>query len=121
MVTRRNVVSNRIAIFTLCTVAGTTLALGTSQQAAAATAPSVTVSYRDLDLSRPADGRALYVRLVRAADAVCPAVPSYELERFAAYQRCVTTVLKSAMQRIHSVTLEQAANGDATSLASLRR
>jgi UrcA family protein len=114
-------VSNRFAILALCAVAGTTLALGTSPHAAAANAPSVTVSYRDLDLSRPADGRVLYVRLARAAGAVCPAVPSYELERFAAYQRCVRTVLESAVQQIHSVTLEHAAHAGATSVASLDR
>jgi len=113
-------VTNRFAILALCTLAGTTLALGTSPHAAAANAPSVTVSYRDLDLSRPADGHVLYVRLVRAATAVCAAVPSYELERFAAYQHCVKTVLDSAVQQIHSVTLEQAASAGATSVARMR-
>jgi UrcA family protein len=112
---------NRFAILALCTVAGTTLALGTSQPAAAATASSVTVSYRDLDLSRPADGHVLYGRLVRAAAAVCPAAPTYELARFAAYQRCVKTVLADAVQRVHSATLTQAANAGATGVAGLRR
>ena len=113
--------TNRFAVLALCTVAGTTLALGTSLQAAAANMPSATVSYRDLDLSRPADGHVLYVRLVRAAVAVCPTVPTYELARFAASQRCVRTVLADAVQRIHSVTLERAANASATGVASLRR
>jgi UrcA family protein len=110
-------VTNRFALLALCTVAGTTLALGTSQRAVAADAPSVTVSYRDLDLSRPADGHVLYLRLVRAAVAVCPAAPTYELARFAAYQRCVKTVLADAVQRIHSATLDQAANAGANSVA----
>jgi UrcA family protein len=114
-------VTNRFAFLALCTVATTTVALGTSQPAVAAGAPSVTVSYRDSDLSRPADAHVLYVRLERAAVAVCPVVPTYELARFAAYQRCVKTVLADTVQRIHSATLEQAANAGSTSVASLRR
>lgn len=112
--------TNRFAILALCTVAGTTLAPGTSQQAASANVPSVTVSYRDLDLSRPADARVLYGRLVQAAVAVCPAAPIYELARFEAYQRCIKTVLAAAVQRVHSAALAQAANAGATSVASLR-
>ena len=79
------------------------------------------MSYRDLDLSRPADGHVLYDRLLRAAVAVCPAVPTYELARFAASQRCLKTVLAEAVQRVQAATLTQAANAGVTSVASLRR
>lgn len=113
--------TNRSTIGALCAVAGTTLALGASQHAAAANSPSVTVSYRDLDLSRPADGHLLYDRLLRAAVAVCPTVATYELARFGASQRCVKTVLADAVHRVHSSTLTQAANAGVTSVASLRR
>jgi len=101
--------TTRSAVFALCAFAGTTLALGASHPAAAADAP-VTVSYRDLDLSRPADAHVLYSRLVRAAVAVCPQVPTYEVARFAASQRCVKDVVADAVQRVHSATLDQAAN-----------
>ena len=113
--------TNRFTILALCTLAGTTLALEKSQPAASANAPSVTVSYRDLDLSRPADARVLYSRLVRAAVDVCPAAPTYELARFRAYQHCVTTVLANAVQQVHSAALAQAANAGATGVAGLRR
>ena len=99
--------TNRSAVFALCAFAGTTLALGAIHPAAAGNEPSVTVSYRDLDLSRPADAHVLYGRLARAAVLVCPEVPTYEVARFAASQRCVKDVLADAVQRVHSATLEQ--------------
>jgi UrcA family protein len=113
--------TNRCAILALCAVAGTTLALGSVQQAAAAGMPTVRVSYPDLDLSRPADAYVLYTRLRRAAATVCPGAPTYELARFAAYQRCVKVVLADAVRRVHSITLERAADAGATGIVSLRR
>jgi UrcA family protein len=121
MATRRIIVTNRFAVMALCTIAGTTVALENDQSAAAATVPSVTVSYRDLNLARAADAHVLYLRLARAAVAVCPAVPTYELARFAAYQLCVETVLADAVHQVHSSTLKQAASAEAAEVASLHR
>ncbi len=112
--------TNRFTVIALCTVAATTLALGTSRPTAAADAPSVTVPYQDLNLSQAADAHVLYMRLVRAAGAVCPAVSSYELARFAASQRCVKTVLADAVQRVHSATLSAVADAGPSRIASLR-
>jgi UrcA family protein len=98
--------THHTVVFALCAFAGTTLALGASHPAAAGNAPSVTVSYRDLDLSQRTDAQVLYSRLTRAAVLVCPVVPTYELARFAASQRCVKDVLADAGQRVHRATLE---------------
>jgi len=111
--------TNRTAVFALCAFAGTTLALGASHPAAAASAPSVTVSYRDLDLSQPADAHVLYSRLVRAAFAVCPEVPKSEIARFASFQRCVNEVVADAVKRVHSATLDQAASLGTSRIARL--
>lgn len=111
--------TNRTAVLALCAFAGTTLAFGASHPAEAASAPSVTVSYRDLDLAQPADAHVLYSRLVRAAFAVCPEVPRYEVARFASFQRCVKDVVADAVQRVHSATLEQAASLGTSRIARL--
>lgn len=72
------------------------------RHAAAAEPDSVTVSYRDLQLSRPADARKLYSRLQRAAESVCGAPSRYELERYAAFERCVQAALRDAVSHINS-------------------
>jgi UrcA family protein len=76
------------------------VALSTTQVATAAQAAQVAVSYRDLNLNQPADARILYTRLQRAAESVCPAVSNAEVARYAAYQRCVSAALDTAVQQV---------------------
>jgi UrcA family protein len=67
--------------------------------------PSVTVSYRDLDLARAADVRTLYRRLQRAAASVCPTVIESELSGRLAWQRCYRSALGNAIEQVHSPEL----------------
>jgi UrcA family protein len=66
----------------------------------APSAPSVTVSYRDLDLSRPGDVRTLYKRLQQAAASVCVPVSQLQLPRHLAWQRCYDLALDSALMAV---------------------
>lgn len=86
-----------------CLIGASALSAVTTQAAAAM--PEVVVHYADLDLGRPADVALLYQRLRTAAETVCTPVPSYELARFAAYQRCVGAVLEGAVSQVRSPAL----------------
>jgi UrcA family protein len=68
-------------------------------------APAITVSYRDLDLSRPADVQALYRRLQHAAASVCMPVSQVELSRYMAWKRCYNSALDSAVLEVRSPEL----------------
>ncbi len=97
--------ANRFCILLLCSLAGLSSSLGAVQSALAANTSSITVSYRDLNLSRHADVLILYRRLNNAAAIVCMPVPHWELVRFAAYQRCVDIVLDEAVRQVKSPEL----------------
>ena len=98
----------RFGLLALCALAGSTMSLAAPRHAAAAEPASVTVSYSDLQLSRPADVRVLYSRLQQAAKSVCGAPSRYELERYAAFQRCVQAALRDAVSHINSPELQSA-------------
>lgn len=98
----------RLGVLALCVIAGSTLSLMAPKHAAADEPGSVSVSYRDLQLSRPGDARKLYLRLQYAAQTVCVAPPRFELERYAVFQRCVQTTLANAVTRINSPELNRA-------------
>jgi UrcA family protein len=114
----------RFGILALCALAGSTVS---PQHAAAAEPDGLTVSYGDLQLSRPGDARALYIRLQRAAESVCVAPSRYELERYAAFERCAQAALRDAVARINSPELTSTvaelnrAGGDYSSTAQTRR
>lgn len=117
----------RFGLLALCVLAGSTAALVTPQHAAAAVPAGVTVSYRDLQLSRPADVRVLYARLQRAAESVCVAPSPYELQRYAVFERCVQVTVRDAVARINSpglqstlAELSRAGNGEHTLSAQTR-
>jgi UrcA family protein len=74
--------------------------------AAASNGPDVTVSYRDLDLSRPADVRTLYRRIENAAASAClSAPPTVELARHLAWERCYSAAIDSAVMQVRSPEL----------------
>jgi len=117
----------RFGILALCALAGSIVSLAAPQHAAAAEPGSVTVSYRDLQLSRPADARVLYTRLQRAAEIVCVAPSHYELARYAVFKRCVHMTVRDAVARINSPELGRAmaelnrAGGEPSSIFQARQ
>jgi UrcA family protein len=99
--------ANRSHVLTAClsSLLGLAATIATVDSAQAAPAPTVTVSYRDLDLSRPTDVQALYRRLQHAAAEVCGPVPEGELPRYLAWQRCYHIALDSAVLGVRSPEL----------------
>jgi UrcA family protein len=102
-----NTRSNRFNVITLTltSLLGFGAAVGAANCARAAAAPSLTVSYRDLNLSQPKDVRTLYRRLEHAASNVCMQVPERELARHLAYSRCYNAALDSAVMAVRSPEL----------------
>ncbi len=90
-----------------CATAG---AATTTSAAAAVTTPaadalSVTVRYGDLDLASAAGTRALYRRLVVAAQQVCPDSGRRELAVMRFEQTCRNQAIVNAARQIHSPQL----------------
>jgi UrcA family protein len=86
----------------LVLAAGSALGAGGAGIAHAADAPSVAVTYQDLDLARPADARVLYTRLEHASRAVCADYNTIELTRRAAYERCYSKALSDAVRQVNA-------------------
>jgi UrcA family protein len=100
--------SNRpnVLTFTLSSLLGLAAAIGIGGGAQAAETPSITVSYRDLDLSRPGDVKVLYHRLSQAASRVCMGEPAeWDLSRHLVWSRCYYAVLDSAVTEVRSPEL----------------
>src|ERR1700685_1480851 len=100
--------SNRanVLTFTLSSLLGLAAAVGIGGGAQAAESPSIRVSYRDLDLSRPADVQVLYHRLGRAAGRVCMRERAqWYLSRHLPWSRCYYAVLDSAVTEVRSPEL----------------
>jgi UrcA family protein len=94
-----------VLTLTLTSLLGVGAAIGAASAAQAHEMPDVTVSYRDLNLSRSADVQVLYRRLERAASSVCMQVPAWELSRHLAYSRCYNSALDSAVLAVRSPEL----------------
>jgi UrcA family protein len=75
-------------------------------------APSVTVGYRDLNLSQPADLRVLYARLQRASASVCEPASTLEPARYMVWKRCYQSALDSAVLSVRSPELLALYNTD---------
>jgi len=102
--------SIRHKLFVLTLSVGSVLGVGatTCTRAAEAqelAAPQITVSYRDLDLSRPADTHVLYRRLRLAAAEVCPHISSLDMLGRVAAQRCFNAALEQAVLQINAPQL----------------
>jgi UrcA family protein len=102
-----NTKTNRFNVITLTLTS--LLGFGAAMAAAdaeAATGRDVTVSYRDLDLSRPADVQMLYKRIEHAAASACFDAPSAaDLSRHLAWERCYSAALDSAVMQVRSPEL----------------
>lgn len=94
-----------VITLTLTSLLGFGSALGAASCAQAGEAPAVTVSYRDLNLSSPADVQTLYRRLKRAASTVCTPPGSWELSRHLVFSRCYNAALDSAVMAVRSPEL----------------
>ena len=97
----------------LVLAAGSALGITCAGTAHAGDAPSVAVSYKDLNLARPEDARVLYARLQEAAGAVCAnyAIVA-DLQHRAVYERCYTQALATAVSQVNApqvAALHQAA------------
>ena len=102
--------NTRINRFNVITLTLTSLlGFGAAMAAAdaqAADAQRVTVSYRDLDLSRATDVQRLYQRLEHAARSVCLDEPSAEqFARHRVWQSCYDSSLDSAVMQVRSPEL----------------
>ena len=64
-------------------------------------APSVTVSYADLDLSKPAGAETLYRRIQAAARSVCGPRHSRSLARVQAFRTCYEDAIEDALQQVN--------------------
>jgi UrcA family protein len=102
-----NTKPNRFNVITLTLTS--LLGFGAAMAAADATASTgrdVTVSYRDLDLARPADVRTLYKRIENAAASACLSAPSTaDLARHLAWERCYSAAIDSAVMQVRSPEL----------------
>ena len=102
-----NTKTNRFNVITLTLTS--LLGFGAAMAAAdaeAADAQRVTVSYRDLDLTRTADVQKLYRRLKHAAASVCLEEPAAEqFSRHQAWAHCYNDALDSAVLQVRSPEL----------------
>jgi UrcA family protein len=62
----------------------------------------MSVSYKDLNPSNPADARVLYARLQRAASEVCHPVSAMDLARHAGFERCYDAALSDAVKQVNA-------------------
>jgi UrcA family protein len=86
-----------------CTLTGSGLCAAT---AAADEVDSVTVSYADLDLSKPAGVQILYGRIQAAARKVCsPLDDNRQLQRMQQWRDCYETAVADAVTTINRPTL----------------
>ena len=114
--------SIRQKLFVLTLSVGSVLGVGatTCAHAAEATqidAPQITVSYRDLDLSRPADTHVLYRRLRKAAADVCPHISSLDMLGRMSAQSCYNAALEQAVLRINAPQLLSLHRAETNALA----
>ena len=85
---------------------GSALALANPPPASSRDLTDVAVSYRDLDLSLPADVHTLYHRLQHASGLVCGTQPERkDLGRHLAWQRCYDAALEAAVVQVNAPQL----------------
>jgi UrcA family protein len=91
---------------TLATLAASVL-LGTATAAPAVDAPSVKVTYSDLNLASEAGTQVLYSRIVSAARSVCFAddVDSRDLGAVASERQCEQLAIANAVSAVHNQRL----------------
>jgi len=103
--------------FVLIVSAGSAFALAGIATASAADVPQISVSFKDLDLSRAADAKVLYRRLQSAATDVCQPVPAKELSRTLAWKQCYNAALERAVMQINAPQLVALHRADSSTVS----
>jgi UrcA family protein len=83
------------------------LSVGTASAAAADAAPSIVVKYDPQSLASEGGARALYQRLQRVAQQVCPEASSRNLETLDVASRCEKQAVARAVHEINSPRLAE--------------
>jgi UrcA family protein len=83
-------------------------------------APSVRVSFAELDLTKDAGVERLYTRLRRAAGSVCGDTDIHDVRRSARQRACVARALGDAVDSVHNskLTARHRGAGDTAQLAA---
>jgi UrcA family protein len=86
-------------------LAGCALGATSALQAAEPAAPSVVVTYTDLDLATDSGNQALYQRIAAAAKQVCPAEVTRDLKQFTSSRACQAAAIRQAVDEVSSPRL----------------
>lgn len=99
---------NRLKTSAAVALAAAALSLAPQQRAAAEDirAESVIVNYADLDLSRTADVRTLYARIVTAAGRACGDHDQRDARAMRDWRRCTEAAVAAAVARVGSDSLD---------------
>jgi UrcA family protein len=96
---------NRSALFTALTACLAIGACAAAAHAAETSAPTVTVTYNDLNLATEAGSSALYARLEKAAARVCVVDDIRDLAAVAARKSCQQAAIARAVRDVNSPRL----------------
>jgi UrcA family protein len=97
----------RLAWITILTLSASTLAKPVGAAPTFADMPQVTISYDDLDLTRPAGVVKLYRRIELAAARVCERVNSKAPQNIAATRICAEEAIARAVAQVGSPALSR--------------
>jgi UrcA family protein len=98
-------IGERLRAATTAAAVAACLAVGAASNAHAASAPTLRVSYADLNLCTEQGSRALYARIVDAARAVCVADDIRDLRAVAAASACRQQAIAQAVREVHNPML----------------
>lgn len=98
-------IGTRLRAATTAVAVAAFLAIGAAGNAHAATSPTVTVKYADLNLATAQGSQALYGRIVDAARSVCAASDIRDLAAVAAANTCRQQAIARAVRAVHSPEL----------------
>jgi UrcA family protein len=112
----------QLSLTGLALTAAACLAPSAQANGAAASVPTLKVSYRDLDPNSEAGAQLLYQRIRGAAQFVC-GEEGRSLDEQHAWNRCVHAAMSEAVQTVHSPQLSalDSAQGPGLQTAQLRR
>ncbi len=97
---------NARPLLALAAVLTTGLLVGTTAYAAPTETRSVTVSYADLDIARPADRAILERRIVVAADRICANPGERDIRSLMEARECRTAALADARPKVELAMLK---------------
>jgi UrcA family protein len=107
----------RTAFFGLAVAAAAAASTPRVALAAADGLPARTVSYADLDLTKPSGAQALYRRISVAAQQVCTIAGYRDLQEKVNEQRCVAQAIDAAVRDVQSAALNEQHDKHSTRVA----